>query len=96
VAGWIDGETDKYIRPKAISNLSYALGNYRDHVEWFAVRVEQRDTVGWFNDFLHWNPDYWERLREWSLADPGKVRDRLELIDRHRSVVDEATVKLVL
>ena len=88
VAGWIDNLDDHYVRPTITSEISYLLENYEDHVHWFIVRVEQRDILGWFMDFLHWNPSCWDKLRKWALSDPEKIKQRIELIDRHRALVD--------
>ena len=97
---WVDvriaNRGNSYFPPESISNDSYMLGNYEDHIHWFAVRVEQRDHLGWFMDFRHWNPDYWDKLREWALSEPNKIRERLELIDTHRALVDRVTEKMVL
>ena len=72
------------------------LENFEDHIHWFATQVEQRDLLGWFMDFKHWNPDYWDKLREWALSAPEEIRERLELIDTLRALVDRVTEKMVL
>jgi TolB-like protein len=96
---WIERRREEYVpfHPWLISNGLYRVGDYERHFRWFATRVDERSHVSWFNDALNYRwPDYWANLREWSLSDPSKTKERAVLLDEHRALVDRIREKMTL
>jgi TolB-like protein len=96
---WIERLREEYIpfHPWLISNGLYLIGDYERHIEWFSTRTDERSHVSWINDELNYRwPDYWSKLREWSLSDPSRVRERAIMIDAHRALVDRIQEKMTL
>jgi tetratricopeptide (TPR) repeat protein len=93
---WVSNRDTRYVRAVYIDRAYFLLGDYAEHIHWFAMRVEERDALGWTMEFLRETPDYWTKLREWALGDAVKTRERLELIDQHRALMERVTEKMVV
>ena len=96
VEEWVRHRDTRYVRAMLIENMFYRLGDYEEHIRWFAVREREKDLLSAVPYFLRDTPDYWEKLREWVLAEPERTRERLEIIDEHRARIDRITEKMVL
>ena len=97
IDSWIENRAEVHVPSRHISGGLYLVGDYDRYLEWFAIRVEERSFLSWFNDDLNYRwPDYWDNLREWSLSDPARIRDRTAMIDEHRALVDQVREKMVL
>jgi len=93
---WVSNRHVEHVRAAHIDRAYFLLGDYEEHIRWFAVREQERDALGWTMDFLRQTPDYWSRLRQWARSDSESTRDRLALIDQHRALVERVTEKMVL
>jgi tetratricopeptide (TPR) repeat protein len=96
---WIERRQVEYVpfHPWLISSGLYLIGDYERHIRWFATRVDELSHVSWINDALNYRwPDYWSNLREWSLSDPSRTRERAVLLDEHRAIVDRIQEKMAL
>jgi TolB-like protein len=96
VDAWVSNRDTRHVRAVYIDRACFLLGDYAEHIHWFAMRVEERDALGWTMGFLRETPDYWTKLREWALGDAAKTRERLELIDQHRALMERVTEKMVV
>ena len=74
----------------------YRVGLYDDFIEGFKEAMQERRH--WFTVpvFLQDNPEHWQTLQSWALEDESRTRDRLSLINEHRTLIDTITEKMVL
>lgn len=94
---WVTAHRAKtFVNAMWLCDASYEVGDLERHVEWFAIRVQERDHLGWVMDEMRRHPDYWERFLEWSLLEPSRTRERLDLVNEHRALVDRITERMVV
>ena len=93
---WVRHRDTRHVSATAIENTFYRLGDYEEHIRWFAVRERERELLSQVPGFLRDTPDYWDKLREWALSEPERTRGRFEMIDEHRARIDRITEKMVL
>ena len=88
--------TNNFMRADQIAWAYYELGRYSEHIAWYQVSTEEFANLGMTPEYLRRLPDYWSVLRNWALLEAGLERERLALIDQHRTLIDRITEKMVL
>ena len=80
-----------------ITRTLFELGRYEEHMDWFLKRIEKNHALVWVpHEIEAILEDYWGNLNEWALSDPSQASARLERIKKHRSAIDNVTVKMTL
>ena len=96
VETWVVNRETNFVSAHVISDAWFNLGEYQQHIDWFAIRVEERGTLGWIKDFLTFQyPDYYVRLNDWALSSPEYTEERLAVIAVHRAMIDDVTKNMV-
>lgn len=97
VEEWVARRENRHFRAHAIEAAYYRLGDYGEHMRWFAVREAEKDGLAWVPMYtLRDHPDYWDRLTEWAIGEPREVRSLMALVNGHRARIDRITEKMVL
>lgn len=96
VQEWVSHRETRYVGALRIERAYYELGDYEEHIRWFAVREREKDGLSYMPITLRDHPDYWDRLTEWAIDDPADVRSRMALVNEHRARIDRITERMVL
>jgi hypothetical protein len=87
--------------PNASANFiacgNFRLGNYEEHMHWFAVQVQEKISLHFLYDAMYGRAeDYWANLEAWSEEEPDKTEERKAALDEHRALVNLVMDKMVL
>jgi TolB-like protein len=96
VERWVAQRNSRYVSAQSIEREYYSLGNYAEHIHWFAVRVQERSNLYFVPMRMRDRLDYWERLTDWAFDDPREARSRMGLVNEHRTRIERVTERLVL
>jgi TolB-like protein len=87
--------------PNASANFiawgNFRLGNYDEHMRWFAIQVQEMISLLYLHDAMYGIAEnYWENLEAWSEEDPDKSEERKAALDEHKALVNQVMDKMVL
>ncbi len=87
----------EYISPNTLSWMHYSIGDYEQHIAWFAKTMQDHSNIHFTYDNIYGQrPKYWQNLQTWAQEEPTDEARRLALVQQHRAIVNSILEKMTL